>query len=318
MTLNELLFYSTPALIIILNAIGVGIGQGLVGITALNAMNTQPHAQDDIKRATFLSMALIETASVIGSIAAVMLLFSQEVSHGFPTTLAHLGIACALGLSGITTSIMSSFPARAAIDAIARQPFFGQKITRLMLLTLSMIQTPVIFGFIIRIIIQTQLSDIHSLSDGVRLFSAGLALGLGSIGPVIGLALLAQAACKGIGINKNSYNKVILFTFIGGAIIETSIIIAFVIAILLLYTLASPLDNETLNIARYLGAAICVGIGTFGTGISSGITATAACQQIALNPNLYSAISRVYFPAQGIIETCTLFSMLIALGLLFS
>lgn len=315
--LSELLHYGTIALIVALNAIGVGIGQGITSKVAISAMDAQPSAHDDIRRVTFLGMALIETAAVMGSVVALMLLFGQEVSHSLPVSIAQAGIACAMCFAGISTGILSALPAAAACRAIARQPFFEQKISRLMLLTLSLIQTPVIFGFIIGLIIQAKLGSVYTFSDGIRLLSSGLCVGIASIGTAVGLSLFAKAACEGTGINKNAYNKLLSFTFVSQAIIETPMIFALIIALTLLFTSAPPAEPSELSMVRFLGAALCAGLGALGASIGSGRTAAAACSQIAVRPDLYSPLSRTCLFAQGLIETCAIYPLIIALGLLF-
>ena len=70
--------------------------------------------------------------------------------------LLNLGIAFAISLSGFVLGLVSALPAQQAVLAIARQPFFSQKIFRFMLITQSIIQTPIVFGFIIAMFIKDQ------------------------------------------------------------------------------------------------------------------------------------------------------------------
>ncbi len=65
-----------------------------------------------------------------------------------------------------------------------------------------------------------------------------------------------------------------------------------------------------------LSAGLCTGIVTIGPGISSGRTATAACNQIAYNPDTYTALSRLSMFAQGLIETSAIYAVLISFLLL--
>ncbi len=286
--------------------------------TALDAINRQPNARMDITKAAILGLALIETSALMGTVFAfLLLLFTKQNVQTLYAGLAELGIALAICLPGLVLGIVSSFPAQAACIAIARQPFFSQKILRFMLITQSLIQTPIIFGFIIAFFIKDQAVVAGTLRESFRLIASGLCIGLGSIGPAIGLALFAKAACQGLGINRKAYNKLLSFTFISQAIIETPIIFSLVISVSLLFIMPKTVDENILEGIAMLAAGLCMGIGTIGPGISSGQTAASACLQIALNPENHGVLSRLSMFAQGVIETCAIYAILIAFGLLF-
>jgi len=311
---TELAYYATVALTVAINAIGVGLGQGLTTAGAIESMNRQPAARDGITKTAVLAMALIETSAVMGTFVSLMLLFGPQVSNGAYVWLGQLGIAFAMCLSGACIGLASSLPTRAACNAIARQPFFAQRILRFMLISLSLIQTPVIFGLIVALVIQGQLASAITMREGMRLMASGLCIGLGSTGPSIGLALFAQSACKGIGINREAYGKLLSFTFISQAIIETPIIFSLIVSIILLFLIPSSRYENLIDTVVLFSAALCTSIGTIGPGISSGRTAAAACRQIALQPSLHTIISRASMFAQGLIETCAIYPVLISLG----
>ena len=308
---NEYIHYASIALTMACNAIGAGIGQGITGKHAIEAMNTQPEGADATRRTAILGMAFIETSAVFATVASLMLLFGQKATHNNYISLAQLGTAFAMCCSGLAVSIASAFPARAACYSTARQPFFTQKIVRLMLLSLSLIQTPVVFGFIVALLIQNQLSLVASFADGARLAAAGICVGIGSIGPTIGLALFAREVCLGVGINKKAYNQLLAFVFVTQAVIETPAIFSLVVAVILLFA-------KTTNTLVPLVAALCTGIGTLAPGISSGLTAAAACKQITLHPEHQGQLWRTCLFAQGFIESCAIYPTLLALILIFS
>ena len=311
----QFLHFGTIALIIGINSFGVGIGEGLASLAAINAINIQPSARSDIGKAAILGMALVETAAIMGLLMAVILLLGTSSSNSLYTGISELGIAIAVCFSGFVLGIVSSQPTQQACLAIARQPFFSQKIIRFMLITQSIIQTPIVFGLIIALFIKDQAIAATSLADSLRLLASGIAVGVGSIGPAIGLAQFAKTACHGIGINRDAYNKLLSFTFISEAIIETPLIFAMVTSLLLIVT-KIPNGSLLTGIAM-LAASLCIGIGTLGPGISSGKTASAACHQIALNPEIHSVLSKVSMFAQGLIDTAAIYALLIALALLF-
>jgi F-type H+-transporting ATPase subunit c len=313
----EFIHFGTIAVVVGITSVSVGIGEALASTAALQAINTQPHARGDIARTAIIGMALVETAAILGTVIAVMLLFSQRpLEPNYYMNLAELGIAFAMGITGFISGIVSALPTRAACRAIARQPFFAQKITRLMLVTQSLLQGPIIFSFIIALIIKYQAVSAQTLGDGLRLIASGLCIGLGSVGPSIGLAIFAQSACRALGINPQAYTKILSFALISQTIIETPIIFSFVISMALL-VMTSATDASSIQGIAFLAASLCTGLGMTGPGISSGRTAAAACKQITYNPETYGMLSRVSLFAQGLIETCAIYAVLISFLLIF-
>jgi F-type H+-transporting ATPase subunit c len=310
----ELLHYFTVALIVSVNSIAVGLGEGLANSAALEAMNRQPKARGAISNTALLGMALIETAALIALATSIIVLFGSVGPRTIYSSVAQLGIALAICCSGAVVGFTSSLPTRTAVVAIARQPFASKVILRFMLITQSIIQTPVIFGFITAIFIKAQASTAATFSDSLRLLASGLSIGMGCIGPVIGLALFGKTACEGVGINRHSSKQIFSFTFVSEAIIETPIIFSLIISLLLLFT-GQTVTNPAYGVAS-LAAALCIGIGTIGPGISSGRTAAAACKQIAVNPDRYPILSKISLFGQGMIDTSAIYALLISLALL--
>ena len=316
--LGVYIHYGTIALTAAINAIGVGIGQGLTSRTALEAINRQPAASDEITKAALLGMALTETAAIMGTFMSVLLLLStNSYLHSYYSGLAELGITFAICFSGFVLGIASALPARAACLAIARQPFFSQSIIRFMMISLSLLETPVVFGLIIALFIQGQAQDVTTMRDSLRLIASGLCIGLGSVGPAIGLGLFARNACEGIGRNRDSYNQIFSFMLVSQAIIETPIIFSLIVSVSLIFLVPSSSQENILDGIAFLSAGLCTAIGTIGPGISSGKTAMAACKEISKNPETYSNLSRLSMFAQGLIETGAIYTVLISFMLLF-
>ncbi|MFI5332666.1 MAG: hypothetical protein ACHQVS_01040 [Candidatus Babeliales bacterium] len=314
MLTSDYLHYGTIALAAAINAVGVGIGEGITSRAAIEAINIQPHAKTDIIKTAVFGMALIETAAIMGITVALILLISTQTNTSDYARIAESGIALAICLPGLFIGFVSAFPAQEACLSIARQPFFSQKILRFMLLTQSVLQTPIISGFIIAMLIRAQAEYVTTLAQGLQLLASGLCIGLGSIGPSIGLGIFARTACKSISINRDAYNRLLSFTLVSQAIIETSVIFALVISILIVF--ANPALTIVGGLAL-LGAAISTGLGTFGAGISNGRTSAATCKAIALNPDTYTQLSRTSMIAQSLIDTTPIYALIVSIILIF-
>lgn len=311
--------YAAIALTVVASAFAVGIGQGIASHGALQAIDLQPSARNEIVRTAILGMALMETAALMGTFISFLLLMkTNSVANDIVlASFAELGIVFAVGFSGLALGITSALPVRAACLAIARQPLFAQQIMRFMLIALSLLQTPIIFGLIIALFIQGQAGSIGTVRDSFRLISSGLCIGLGSVGPAIGLAFFTQSICKHMGVNRSAYRQLFTFALISQAIIETPILFALVVAISLLFALPVFGSENLIDGIMLLAAGLCTGIGTIGPGISSGKTATEAGKQIAYNPETYSVLSRLSMFAQGLIETGAIYAVLVSFLLLF-
>ena len=310
--------FATVSFAIACNALAVGIGEGFTGLAAIKAINIQPHARGEISKTFLLGMGLIETSGIIALTIAIMLL--DPGLHNPNYAFMHygeIGIGIAICLTGSVIGIAASYPARAACYAVAQQPFFSQKIQMIMLLTQSLMQTPIIFAFIIALFIREQAAFVTTMPDSMRLIAAGLCIGIGSIGPTIGLAKFSYQACRSLGINRHAYKEILSFTLISEAIIESPIIFSLVISFILL---GVSLSQGTYNIhgINLISAGLVMGLGTLGVGIASGQTASQGCKKIALQPKKYTSISRTSLIAQALIETCSIYTFLIALFLILS
>lgn len=312
----EVFYTLANAFPVICGALGIGIGQGLTGKAALQAMNSQPSATQEISKMMLIGAALIETAAILASVIAFMLLFDNQPSLNIEAdALAKIGIALAIGISSLVCGIVASFPAQAACISLARQPFMSTKILNLMLITQTLIMTPNIFGFLIALLIKNQLHTLVTFEQGLQMLAAGISIGVGSIGPAIGLSMFAASACTAIGINKKAYSKIISFTFLSEAIIETSLIFALLVS-LSIVSLTEPIT--WLKAVALCSAACCMGVSTFGTGLSAGRTSSTACMQIAYHPEQYSSLSKISMLALAMIDTFAIYGLLIALMLIFA
>lgn len=311
-----LLHYGTIAAAVGITSISVGLGQGITSHAALKALNTQPSAYNDIIKAAVIGMALVETTAIIGlCIAIFLLLDTQNAIYTLYTGIGEVGIALAICLSGCVTGVVAALPAQAACRAIARQPFFAHSIFRFMLIAQTLIQTPVLFGFVIALIIQKQVLHVATLDESLRLLASGLSIGLGSIGPTLGLGLFLQSATESLGINRLAFKKIFSFTLISAAIIETPVLFSCIIALMLIMSTAA---TTTLAGIVLIASALTIGLGTMGPGISLGRVAASAVQQIAKDPDRHALYSKISMVAQGLIDTGAIYALLISFMLFFA
>jgi len=298
--------YMSMSMLFVVPSLSIAIGQGLVANATMEAMQTQPQAAAAMRRTFVLGIAYNETAAILTGIMVIMLIlqassFAPAASYGL------LGIVCALAIPSACVGILSSLPQQAAVLATARQPFFAREIMRLMLITISVMQTSIILGFILSLLMKSQLAS--AASNGPLLLASGVAFGFGSIGPLIGLGLFSQAACATIGTNRQIYPQVVSFTFICQGLIEAPILFSLVVALLII-------SGVQHNLWACFAAACTSALSTLGPGIASGRIAHAACMAMGKQPASAAVISRMSLLAQTLIDTSPVYGLVVALALL--
>jgi F-type H+-transporting ATPase subunit c len=309
-----LLHFGAIALLIVLTSFGAGIGGGLASLAAIKAMNIQPSAQGDITRALLIGIALLETAGILGFVMAVLMIIDPFAAAEVPlyAAIAHCGMALGIGIPGLCVGIVSALPAQESYFAMARQPLFVRKIFTMMLMTLTLIQTPVLFAFLIAFFIKPQAVTISTLPDAIRLLCSGLCIGLGSIGPIVGMGNFVRESCRALGINRAIYQSILSTTFISLALIETPALFAMIISFMLV-VMGNPLHtHDTVRICAIIGATIAIGLGTIAPALSSSRVAAAACRQMPFHPEQATMLARTSMITQGLIETAAIYALLIS------
>lgn len=80
------------------------------------------------------------------------------------------------------------------------------------------------------------------------------------------------------------------------------------------------MNTEYLEIAKaaaFLGAGLAVGIGAIGPGIGEGYIGGKACEGMSQNPKESSMLTRTMLIAMAVVESCSIYALVIALILIF-
>lgn len=310
--------FALPAIIIGISAIANALGQGVAALAGIKAINEQPSAREEISDTLLLGLALIETSGVLCFISCIYIFKGLDFSilTNPYACYAEIGIGLLFVLTAGPVGFIGGLPVKGACESIARQPFFANKIKTLMLITQTLLQAPIIFAFLLMIFIKPLLADVSTGGQALQIMSSGLAFGLGSLGPIIGLGIFTSALCKHAGRNREAYSKLLFFTFASEAVISSSIVFALIIALFILKMTYTPF-HEALYGVHFLSAALAIGLSTFGVGIGCGSIAAQGAEEIATNPNNSSEVMRMCLISQAMIETCTLYGLLVAFTILF-
>jgi F0F1-type ATP synthase membrane subunit c/vacuolar-type H+-ATPase subunit K len=314
--IGQLINYSSLGATVALSSFGVALGSSLIGTSSLKALYFQPTADKEISKASLIAMALTETGGILSLAIAILMLISSDKTPeiGLHHGLGRLGIFFAVGIISCCVGIVSSLPARKACFSIARQPFFSTPILNVMLITMSIMQTPILFGFVISAWINQLALSITTNYEAIGLLCAGICIGIGSIGPVIGQGIYAAQACTSLGKNRMIYRRILTFSLISQAIIESPAIFALITSILILNSISQELS--LLKTILFAAATFCVSIAAITPSISSGRTSSSACEQITAQPQHYSILMQTSLIAQGILDTFAIYGLVVGLILL--
>lgn len=314
---GDFLHYSSAAITIMLGSLGGGIAQGIAGSSSLNSMLRQPISNNNISKAMIIGLALIESSIIIALVTTLSILLRIEKQSNLGIGLAELGISLAVGVAALSISIASSISVKASTISISREPLFAPKIFTFMLLTQSVIEAPVIFAFVLGIVIRTNLNVFMTSTQGLKYLSAGILFALGCIGSSIGQAIFIYTACISIGINKHIYKKIFPFTLICQTIIETPTIFCLLVAFITIYiNIPVAYINHYPIIAIFLTSTSCLFMGSLGAAISSSKIAVNSCLQIMENELAFRKIFRANLLAIAFIESVLIYALIVSLILI--
>jgi F0F1-type ATP synthase membrane subunit c/vacuolar-type H+-ATPase subunit K len=292
--------------------ISVALGQERASLMIIKALDEQPAAHASLRFLFFLGAAMLEFSSILSVVMAILFFYTRVTTSA--GAIAQLGAALAFIVPTMIVGFAAAHPLAANIKALARQPLLQQKMLRLLLLTQIMLQTPILFGFIMGWLINASVAPDLTLPAALKLFASGLTFGFGSIGPLIGLAIFAQQASKAVGAHPDAYEPIFGFSFVSQGIIETPVLFVFVVSLWL--WLVQPSDALWTSVA-YVMIALTMGITTLPAGMNSGITAGNACQQIGMYTEHYPQISRLSLLGQIFIETQAMYGFIMSFIMLY-
>ncbi len=304
--------YLGAAIAMGLGAIGSALGEGVTAHNASKAMARQPKSSGDVMNLMLVGQAVSETAGIFSLLVALMLLF-QPGGDSITGGIALIAAGISIGFGALGAGYGAGLPARAACEAVARDPDNQNQITITMLVGQAVTQTPVIFALVVSFLLIMQ-TFADSFVVSAALIGAGLSMGFGAIGPGIGSGMAAEGAVEMVGRNKNSNNNVVRLMLIGQAVAQTPVVFALVISFLLIF---QTFGDSFLTATALVAAGISMGFGAIGPGIGSGITACNAIQVAGAKEKLNSIMMRTMLLGQSVAQSTAIYSMVVALILIY-
>ena len=223
-----------------LGAIGTAMGMGAAAGNACEAIHRQPAATQRITKTMLIGQAVTETPAIFCLMIAILMLFGAAPKTGSEWGfLGVLGIGLCMGFGAIGSGCGAGLPVAKACEGIARQPENEGLLIRFMLIGQAMAQASTIFALVVALTILFSIDFMHlSFVGGIACVSAGLCMGLGSIGTGFGLGVAAQGATHGVSRYPTAYSAIFKTMLVGQAIAESCAIFALVVAFMILMQFA--------------------------------------------------------------------------------
>lgn len=218
-------------------ALGSGIGAGYPAAAACTGIARQPAVTGRLNTIMIIGSAVCQTPSTFALVISFVLLFSNFAGHAVsPTWAAILGAGLATGLAAIGPGLGGGLVAQAGCEGAARNPEQARAATNTMLLGQAIAQTTAIYGLLVSfILIFRFFPAAETIAPAAGLLAAGICVGVGAIGPGIGVALAAQSAVAWIPRNPPLAGDLVRTMLIGAAVAESTGIYSLVVALVLIF-----------------------------------------------------------------------------------
>lgn len=286
---------------------------GTIGIAkaALKALDTQPAQEGAIKKIFFTGIALSETVMlcVLGMVAY---LFNQPLITSYDLYI-RLSICILLIFPASIIGYCGPWSIAQTIYAAARQPQLSNNILSFMLITQSLMQTPVIFCTVFAALIQASITPTITFTHTIQLCALGVLLATASIGPCLGLSYFVYRASVTLPYNRHAFGKLFSFTFISQAIIETPFLLSLALG---MFMYGQQVDTPAQALAA-MCAAIVLGFAALPTSLASAYASSRALLGMAQSPDYAAQISRISFFCQAFIDTTAIYGLILALMLIY-
>lgn len=220
-----------------LGAIGSGVGSGFPSGEACAGVSRQPAMSNRLTTNMLIGSAVCQTPCIFALVASFILLFTsfsgQPVS---PTWAALLGAGLATGFGAIGSGIGGGLVAKSSCEGIARQPLSVTPVTNIMLLGQAISQTPAIYGLLVCFILMFKgFAPAETIAAPMALLGAGLCVGIGAIGPGIGIGYAGKSAVKWIARKEAAIPELTRTMLVGQAVSESTAIYALVVSLVLIF-----------------------------------------------------------------------------------
>ena len=238
---------------------------------------------------------------------------------------AFLGAGIGVGIASVTSGVGTGIIADQATLALMKQPKAYDKLFSTMLIGQAATGTGGIFSLVVALLLLFGGFDqgVVHLHRAAAMLAAGLAVGLGAVGPALGAGYSGGEACKAIGRQPRHSNILMGNMLIGQALSQSSSIFALVVSLLLIFSTPMVISDPTtanivMKFVAYIGAGLSIGLGTLGPGSGIGFVAGKANDGIGRFPNERANVIRTMFLGAAVSESTAIYALVISFLLIFA
>ena len=231
-----------------------------------------------------------------------------------------LGAAFAVGFGAVGPGTGMGMSAASAVKGMGTQPKVSSDLFRIMLIGQGATSTPPTFALVIAILLLFGSGESADLVKGFAGLGAGISIGAASFASGLGSSLPASMACEAIARQPQMRRPFTTLMLVGQALSQTPLIFALLVSFLLIFLPATP-DAGILNYVAVLSAGICMGFGSMGSSVGSGLAAESAMVGIRHHrtPEKASApIIRTMLLGLAVAQSPSVFALVISFVLLLA
>ncbi|MFH0898140.1 MAG: hypothetical protein V1855_01025 [bacterium] len=232
-----------------------------------------------------------------------------------PVLLHYLSAIIAMVFGVIGGGIAQGIAGLSSLKAMGRQPTGSDSTFKSLIIGLALIESGLIIALVMSLLI---LFTTHQeITIGIALAELGMGLSIGFAAAAISIAssFVVRAATCAISRQPFFAQKIITLMLLTQSIIEAAVIFTFIVALLVKMHIVPTMTM--IDGLRYFAATLAVALGSIGPSIGQGVFAHAACDSIGINKKAYDKIFPFTLISQAVIETPMIFSMLIALIIIY-
>ena len=235
-TLSQGIAFLSAGISIGFGALGPGIGAGFPAGSACTAIARQPGNSNLVTVTMLIGQAMSQAPIIFALVVSLLLIFLPNLANLAPVGIAAIAAAgiCS-GFGAIGPGIGSGYPAASACTVAGGFPKSIGKARINMLLGQSVAQTTAIFSLLVSLILIVITFKGDSFIRISAMIGAGIAMGMGAIGPGVGAGMAAGKACEGIGKSPDSAGLLNRTMLLGQAVAQSTGIYSLVIALILIF-----------------------------------------------------------------------------------
>lgn len=239
---------------------------------------------------------------------------------------ALLGSGICMGLGSLSNGAGIGYVVTGALRGWVRQPNLSAATFRMMLIGQAGASTPSIFALVVSLVLLIKMGDPaavpapSSWALAAAFLSAGVCLGLGSLGSGFGCGVVGSEAVEASARCPRQTGQIMLYMLVGQAWSQTPNILALVIGLILMFSShAHTVFPENIShVCRLLGMGISMGAGAIGPAIGIGYVGGKFCRAMADNPKYTNTFLRnTYILGAAVSESTTVYAFIVSLLLFY-